>query len=501
MTLRTVSILVTAVLGIALMAGPAEAGKAVGEKVEDVRSLLLFGPGSGNGDGAIAAGYARERIHRKQRPDERVGVSGIPFPTDAPYWLTGDGVAASCPEGGAVHGNLAHVVDRTRRAMDVLESDKVIEIVDDFEKNAPCLVETAEAELLAQLYLLRGLAFHVEGELDLAQADFARAAGIFPELSWDVGYPPDPQQTYLLAREDIGKTETVTFGYSFSMARPVTVTVNGAPIDPFSTVELPPVPLLVQIKDGGKVTSMLINTPEGGNTILLDRMGASAAVMGGPDSELSRVASRTILDAVAAQWNVEQVVVVNTLYRKTEREPLVYRYDVATRGFEPLTAIKTVRVPAPPHADKMRIAVGGALQLEAGATDLAQSTHGALRPGGDIEFRIGHSLTPGGGVDLVMHRIKDADGSNAHWVLTPQLRGSLGARIRPRFVHPYLGVTILVRFDQNLDRGVVFGAAIAGNFDIVSPRLPGWFLRVGGSVGSIDQDGFVEAGAKVGISL
>ena len=466
---------------------------------ETVRSLLLFGPGTKNADGIEAAGYARERLHKKERPQERVAVTGIPFPTDQPYWVTGGGRASWCPSGGAVQGNLSHLVDRARRAMDVLESDKVIDLVDEFVANSPCLAEIAEPQLLAQLILLRGLARHVDGDGDGAEADFAHAAGIYPDLSWDVGYPPDPQQTYLVAREAISKAEVVSFGYSTSLLQPVVVFVDGVEIPPFVMVELTPVPHLVQIKGTSDVTSLALSLTDGDSAVLVDRVGANAAVMGGPSSDLSRVASQTILDALAAQWNAEQVVVVDTRYRKEAKEPLVYRYHLADRRFEDLTAIKVFRVHLPRHADHVRVAVGGSLQWETEANDV--EGHLALRPSGEVEFRVGPSFAPGGGLDLIAHRIQDATTGESRWAVTPQLRVCLGSRFRPRFVHPYLGINVLARFDQNLGRGVVFGVAMVGNIDIVLPRLPGWFLRIGGSLGNIDENLFVEGGAKIGIRI
>jgi len=491
MIVRLACVLLTCTLSTPALAARADDGA--------VHSLLLFGPGSKNADGVEAAGYARERLPKKERPQERVAVTGIPFPTDRPYWLTGGGRGAWCEAGGAVDGDLSLLVERTRRAMDVLESDKVIALVDDFMEQSPCLVSVADPKLLAQLVLLRGLARHVDGDVDGAEADFAHAAGVYPDLSWDVGYPPDPQQTYLVAREAVSKAGTVAFGYSTSLVQPVVVYVDGVEIPPFQMVDLPPVPHLVQIRGAEDVTSMSLSLAEGESAVLVDRFGANAAVMGGPNTELSRVASRTILDALAAQWNAAQVVVVDTTYRKDAKEPLVYRYHLGDRSFEELTAIKVFRVYLPRHADHARVAIGGALQWETEADDV--EGHLALRPSGEVEVRVGPSFAPGGGLDLIAHRIQDDSTGGSRWAVTPQLRVSLGSRFRPRFVHPYLGVHVLARFDQNLGRGVVFGVAMAGNIDIVLPRLPGWFLRIGGSLGNIDENLFLEVGAKVGISL
>jgi hypothetical protein len=465
------------------------------------RSLLLFGPGSSNADGVIAGGYARERLPPKQRPDERVGVTGIPYPADHPFWLTGDGSAAWCPEGGTLHGDLPHLVERARRAMDVLESDKVIDMIDDFERNAACIDQLVQAQDVAELYLLRGLAYHVDGDLELAREDFGRAAGVYPELRWDVGYPPDPQQTYLMAREEVGQQERAGFAWSFSMVADLAVHVDGVVVEPLTRLELSPGPHLVQVQAASELVSTLVRIPAGGNAVLVDRLGATTAVLRGPLDPISAAASHTILAAVAGQWNATEVVVVDTTYRKVHREPAVYRYDVATGEFETLTIIKAIKVPAPPHADHVRIAAGGGLQVEAGADDIESTTHVVLRPSGDFDFRIGPTLTPNGGFDLLMHRLPAASGDGMAWYVTPQLRAGLGVRFRTRVVQPFLGVGVQMRFDKNLGRGVVFGAHLQAALDIVSPRFPGAFLRVHGSVGGVDQAGYIEAGVKVGISL
>ena len=230
-------------------------------------------------------------------------------------------------------------------------------------------------------------------------------------------------------------------------------------------------------------------------------MGATAAVMRGPTDPISEAASHTILAAVAGQWNATEVVVVDTTYRKMHREPQVYRYDVATGVFEQLTIIKEIRVPAPPHADHVRIAAGGGIQVEAGADDIESTTHLVLRPSGDFDFRLGPTLTPNGGFDLLMHRLPAASGDGMAWYVTPQLRAGLGVRFRTRVVQPLIGLGVQMRFDKNLGRGVVFGAHLQAALDIVSPRFPGAFLRVHGSLGAVDRAGYVEAGVKVGISL
>lgn len=65
----------------------------------EVTSVLVFGPGGANSDGVVASGYVRERLPAKQRPQERISVTGIPFPTDRELWMTGAGKVAWCPAG------------------------------------------------------------------------------------------------------------------------------------------------------------------------------------------------------------------------------------------------------------------------------------------------------------------------------------------------------------------------------------------------------------------
>ncbi|MDP7115357.1 MAG: hypothetical protein QGH45_25495, partial [Myxococcota bacterium] len=171
--------------------------------------MLVFGPGSTNADGVVAAGYVRERLPSRERPDERVGVTGIPFPADRAYWMTGTGRVSWCA--GSPPGSAAVTVGRAREALDLLESDRVLEIVDGYLAAAPCIEEPLDASSLAELYLLRGLAHHVEGRAGSARDDFAAASGIHPDLRWDVGYPPDPQQVYLVAREEALAAEPAHF--------------------------------------------------------------------------------------------------------------------------------------------------------------------------------------------------------------------------------------------------------------------------------------------------
>jgi len=475
-------------------AAPAAAG-------EDERSVLVFGPGSTNADGVVAAGYVRERLPIRERPDERVGVTGIPFPADRAYWLTGNGKVSWCA--GAPPARGAETVGRAREALDLLESDRVLQIVDGYLAAAPCIDDALDAASLAELYLLRGLAHHVEGRAGAAREDFAAASGIHPELRWDVGYPPDPQQVYLVAREEALAAEPAHFGHATSLAAGIQVTVDGRSVDALALHDLTPGPHLIQVIDaGGAVTSAMLRLEPGQTAVLVDRYGATAMAMAGPASAMSRAASTTILGSLAAQWNVGSVVVVDTTYREELGEPRIYRFHVTENTFEPLSAIRTLRKHMPRHADRVRLGASAGVLTDGGAvldptTDLAATeSHWGLDPAGSLEVRIGGGFTPRAALHIQLHSQEDGK-----LLATPNLTGGLGYRWRPRFVQTYVGLALHFRtrakalgeitgrfpIVTNAETGeatalpVDSGLGIDVNVDIVTPRLPSLFFRVRGS--------------------
>lgn len=487
--MRTHEIWIAAVLTSTL----AFASPARGEG--EARSVLLFGPGSANANGVVAAGYARERLPPKERPDERVGVTGIPFPADRDYWMTGNARVSWCA--GSEPDSLSVVLGRAREAVDLLESERVIEIADHFLAAAPCLTMAVEPAPLAELYLLRGLANHVDGRSAAAREDFSAASAIHPELRWPVGYSTDPQQTYLVAREETLAAEPAHFGFSASLVAGLEITVDGRAMGGMVLHELYPGPHLLQIQgpEGPPVSAML-QLKAGDQAVLLDRYGASAAAMTGPRSELTRVAARTLLDALAAQWNAGSVVVVDTTFRKELGEPRVYRYDVGSREFETLSAIRNLRKHMPRHADRVRLGVSGGILFEGGPVAVAEDeaarteSHIGIDPAGSIEVRIGSGFTPRAALHIQIHALEDGQ-----LVATPELVGGFGYRWRPRILQTYVGLSLRYRtralaLGKNTDRVPLIQDAespldtalgIEVDIDIVSPRLPTLYFRVGGS--------------------
>ena len=471
---------------------------------EGSRALLLFGPGSANADGTVAYGYVRERLPARERPDERVGVTGIPFPTDETYGMTGTGRVRWCS--GGESGDLGDALSEAREALDLLESDRVEQIVDAQETRLPCMTEAVDSEMLAELYLIRGLAAFVDGHTGAARDDFAAASGIFPDLRWDVGYPPETQQTYLVAREEALAAETARFGFSGSLVAGLRLSVDGREIEMQRLHKLTPGPHLVQLHTGDGVVSALLRIEPGQTSVLVDRFGATAAALGGPTSDLSRAAATTVLDALATQWNVGTVFVVDTTYRRDLHEPASYRYDVGDKSFEKLTAIRNLTKHMPRYADRLRIGVTARVGGEGGPfvdDDLALQAPGPhllVAPMGSVEIRIGSGFTPRGELRIPLHT-----SGGGKVVVAPELCGSFGYRWRPRFVQTFVGAALRGRFNalalgevtgrypvysdadndgdgaadpSDLDLGLGLDVII----DIVTPRLPVLFFRIEGSV-------------------
>lgn len=488
---------IPSVLLLSLLAGPAPASG------EEPRALLVFGPGGRAGDGRIAASYVQERLSPKERPDERVSTTGLPIAADE-YHLAGAGKAQWCVSGAPALADLGETIGRAREALDMLESARVIEIVDRFEAGAACAGSVLPGAEQAELFLLRGLAHHVDGSESLAKADFARAAGIDPGLEWDTGYPPDPQQAYLLAREDIAKAGAYQFGWSFALTTGAEVYVDGVPLGHSTLHDLAPVPHLVQIKTDEGITSAFLTVEPGVSGVLVDRMGAITAVMAGPIDGMSRTIAASVLDKAAAQWSAQRVVVVNTTWRKAEKEPLVYRYDAKTGHFELLTAMRAVPRHVPPYTDKLRVTFGAGLQLEAHNQMGGQATDTVwlpgLRPTGSLQLRIGPGFTPGLGLDLLW-LMTEKEGGSRSFVFMPQLRPGFGYRFRPRHVQTYLGAELIFGLDRSVDPPIRSGIGLVIDADIVPRAISPLFIRLGGASGFYTGAWYLRGGVELGLKL
>ena len=470
------------------------------------RSVLLFGPGGSNADGMMANGYVRERLPMSERPKQRVSVTGLPFPTERPIWMTGTADTSWCQAGTTPPGSRETVLGRAREATGLLETSRIFDVVDRGERSAACAPEIVDPTMLAELYLLRGLAQHVEQQPDLAAAYFARAAGIDASLEWDTGYPPEPQQTYLSAKEAVIQERPFQLGWMLPNSPGLEVFVDGRPLASSTLKALPPVPHVIQLKDSdGAVTGIIVAPTPGDVAVLVDRDAAAASLMAGPANPLHSVVLSTVLGAVADQWSADAIVVVDNTYRPELSEPLVYRYRPDNGAFETLTAMKTVHRRSPRYADRIRIALGTGLIGESG--DDALGVHLGLCPHISGSLRIGPGFEPGLSVDTILHNL-DQIGSGK-WVVTPQVRGHVGYRWHPRFVQTFVGAGLNLRFNGPLKaqtdfdgNAVTYGAEVIVNMDIVSPKLPGFFLRVGGSLGNAGPTAtYIRGDLLIGFSI
>ena len=112
-------------------------------------------------------------------------------------------------------------------------------------------------------------------------------------------------------------------------------------------------------------------------------------------------------------------------------------------------------------------------------------------------MRIGSGFTPRGSLRLLSHAV---GGGTGNMLITAEFSGGFGYRWRPRFVQTYVGVALHGRTRANAlgDRTGRYAIVtlpdgtqdtspldtaigVEANIDIVTPRIPALFFRLGGS--------------------
>lgn len=127
-------------------------------------------------------------------PADHLRPVRLPQLGEAPV-LLGEVDPARCGGGPSSNGALREAVTRAEGRVAYQQWAQAIETLDAAAAGVPCLVEAAEASLLARLHFLRGYA-RLRGGVPGADADFRRAVTYQPGLGWDPKLPPDGQPAF-----------------------------------------------------------------------------------------------------------------------------------------------------------------------------------------------------------------------------------------------------------------------------------------------------------------
>ncbi len=371
-----------------------------GLRDRDKRAALIYGPLETNVSRSSAEELLGARLAAGQPlPARIVRLDELPMPADEPLWVVGGEGDDRCGPGGRAP-DWAAVIDTARGQLDALDTAEAQETLEEALDDLACADTVVEREVLGQLYMLHGLARYYEGGAEAARQDFRRAVTVNPSIEWDPNDPPEPQQVYLKAREDIYLQGRSRVEAVFSPGEVTQVVVDGLSVaanEPGGDDVHPGTHLLQYLMPDQTLISR-VTTMEGGETrLLVSRAGMEGVILaGGSDPQTAPVA-RILLHALCADWGVEIIYVADTRVADGE-EAYVYRFSREGARFERLMAAEAVDASAdrvadeaPEAAPEPRSAVEGLLVLPSSVAEgsTALITAESARIDGDERLFLG----------------------------------------------------------------------------------------------------------------
>jgi hypothetical protein len=132
------------------------------------------------------------------------------------------GGAETCTGPAVAPPTLSEAARRARARLDYLEPDGAVAEVDAALRSAPCLAGAADADDLARLLFLRGIAHAAAGRTKEATVAFVQAKAFAPGLAWDPAYPADAKPLF-----DAAASTDVRFSLEVFPPRGDAVVVDG----------------------------------------------------------------------------------------------------------------------------------------------------------------------------------------------------------------------------------------------------------------------------------
>lgn len=300
---------------------------------------------------AAAADAARNKIQlltgieipaeRTRGLDDLVAVTGYAA-------LTGGGASVFTCKGPAVDATgfdarLSEVV----RLVDELDLDAASEAVQSLQRDLPCSVSAIPARQLHDVFFFAGLMAAYRGERDKAVDQFARAAALKPDVTWNESYDPSAQQLFLL-----GKEQAITAQMVQLTVLPPTdarrVWLDGRPTtEAAMSAEVRPGTHVVHVETtGGSLRAVGLDLEPTATALWADPRAAAQAVMDGATEGPAGEAAATLLALGLTEWEAD------TFYVASRRGVLRYSADI---GFE------KPRRPLGPTGDVVTVGVGAAV--------------------------------------------------------------------------------------------------------------------------------------------
>jgi hypothetical protein len=409
--------------------------------------ILIYGPeDAGMSEQQRAAALLEATIGGEDLPGSSIHILDLPFPSADPVWIAGDARVVPCSDPAFESEDLAALLSSAIESIDGLDYEEGKRTLDRAITALPCATQPVERQVLIDLYYFRGIAgFHLD-DRDGARQSFQYALAIDREKTWDTNYPPEPQQIFLLAKEDAIGLDRVDIGHDVAGLAIADFNFDGLPLDSASAGIMQVIPgmHLVQYNVDGTPYSRLVEVRKGGPAALVTRSGLTAAVLGGPETLGMLPAARASLRALVQGRNLQRAYVVVLVGDDGGR---IYQYDETYTTLQEnvvATGTGSTRTGATGGSSGGGSGSPGGLTLGLGGFAYAHdSPYASFALRGHIKLYKGLELELGGGPNITSYTASDG----AQWAaVLPYLRAGARVRIGSKAFKPYVGAALLMNF-------------------------------------------------------
>jgi len=390
-------------------------------------------------------------------PSSSIHVLDLPFSSADPVWIAGDSRVVPCSDPAFESEDIPALVAEAVDHIDALDYEAAKRLTDRAITALPCAPGAVDRSVLIDVYYFRGIAaFHL-GDRDGAQQNFQYALAIDREKTWDTNYPPEPQQVFLLAKEDAIGLDRVPLGIDLAGGQVEEFNFDGVSHAPTESHEISVIPgmHLVQYTAGGTAYSRLVEVRPGGSAALVTRKGLTAAVIQGPTSSGMLPAARASLRALVQGRNLKRAYVVVV---GGDGSGKIYLYDETYT-----TLTESASPPGVGGGGGGSTGGGGGTAPATGGDGSGGLTlgvlgfalaHGSPYAGfnlrGHIRLVEGLELDLGGGVNVTSY----VDDGGRLGVAMPYVRVGARYRFGSKKARPYVGAAFLMSFyNQRWDDG------------------------------------------------
>lgn len=430
-------------------------------------SILVYGPAeAGMEELQQASALLQTNMGVDDVPSSTVHILDLPFPSPDPVWIAGDARVVPCTDPALEEADLASLLAQAVENIDALNYEAGKRVLDQAIIALPCSQQQVDRQVLIDIYYFRGIASFNMGDRDGAKQSFYYSLAIDKDKKWDTNYPPDPQQVFLLAKDDAMSLDRVEIGYDVRGSGTTRFALDGVAHDvgQVGMQRVIPGMHVVQYVTDGTAYSRLVEVRQDGPAALVTRQGLTASVAGGPETVGMLPAARSSLRSLVQSRNLKRAYIV---ILGDDGKGNIYRYDetfttmalgASGGGGDPETPIAS---------DKKPKGGGTRIPLETGDSPVGITVHPAgfayahwdgyfsLSLRGHIRLYKGIEVDLGGGIGLAewWDEAEDTGGL----VVLPHFRAGVRYRFGHKVVRPYVGGTFLLNIWANswMENGVL----------------------------------------------